>query len=329
MASALTHGWARALPHPVAAATRALLTAPVAPLLALAPPGVGAATTAASGSLCARLGALCYGLYGAWWLCFPAESLTRRDWRPSLLPDRPPVRSLGSWLLLRLRVAAPEPAGESLVAATSVASVREQPLGVWDAKIGHGFPSAVCRLSPVAGDEDALDLPAPLGRSRADPPSPSGATAPSRHAQAPSPLQALELFDLLHKESFDDDAAALVAPDWREDAEAALAAARAAAATGRTEVFRAEDYLAGVPDADRMSEVQKLRFQLMAWASKPNPKYENKRLKLKVDLGRDTPLEAGQEAPGALGLGDRAGPEVADTLGGDDGWTLAGPDVTV
>ena len=78
-----------------------------------------------------------------------------------------------------------------------------------------------------------------------------------------------------------------------------------------------------------MSEVQKLRFQLMAWASKPNPKYENKRLKLKVDLGRDTPLEAGQEAPGALGLGDRAGPEVADTLGGDDGWTLAGPDVTV
>lgn len=329
MASALTHGWARALPHPVAAATRALLTAPVAPLLALAPPGVGAATTAASGSLCARLGALCYGLYGAWWLCFPAESLTRRDWRPSLLPDRPPVRSLGSWLLLRLRVAAPEPAGESLVAATSVASVREQPLGVWDAKIGHGFPSAVCRLSPVAGDEDALDLPAPLGRSRADPPSPSGATAPSRHAQAPSPLQALELFDLLHKESFDDDAAALVAPDWREDAEAALAAARAAAATGRTEVFRAEDYLAGVPDADRMSEVQKLRFQLMAWASKPNPKYENKRLKLKVDLGRDTPLEAGQEAPGALGLGDRAGPEVADTLGGDDGWTLAGPDVTI
>lgn len=329
MASALTHGWARALPHPVAAATRALLTAPVAPLLALAPPGVGAATTAASGSLCARLGALCYGLYGAWWLCFPAESLTRRDWRPSLLPDRPPVRSLGSWLLLRLRVAAPEPAGESLVAATSVASVREQPLGVWDAKIGHGFPSAVCRLSPVAGDEDALDLPAPLGRSRADPPSPSGATAPSRHAQAPSPLQALELFDLLHKESFDDDAAALAAPDWREDAEAALAAARAAAATGRTEVFRAEDYLAGVPDADRMSEVQKLRFQLMAWASKPNPKYENKRLKLKVDLGRDTPLEAGQEAPGALGLGDRAGPEVADTLGGDDGWTLAGPDVTV
>lgn len=329
MASALTHGWARALPHPVAAATRALLTAPVAPFLALAPPGVGAATTAASGSLCARLGALCYGLYGAWWLCFPAESLTRRDWRPSLLPDRPPVRSLGSWLLLRLRVAAPEPAGESLVAATSVASVREQPLGVWDAKIGHGFPSAVCRLSPVAGDEDALDLPAPLGRSRADPPSPSGATAPSRHAQAPSPLQALELFDLLHKESFDDDAAALVAPDWREDAEAALAAARAAAATGRTEVFRAEDYLAGVPDADRMSEVQKLRFQLMAWASKPNPKYENKRLKLKVDLGRDTPLEAGQEAPGALGLGDRAGPEVADTLGGDDGWTLAGPDVTV
>lgn len=329
MASALTHGWARALPHPVAAATRALLTAPVAPLLALAPPGVGAATTAASGSLCARLGALCYGLYGAWWLCFPAESLTRRDWRPSLLPDRPPVRSLGSWLLLRLRVAAPEPAGESLVAATSVASVREQPLGVWDAKIGHGFPSAVCRLSPVAGDEDALDLPAPLGRSRADPPSPSGATAPSRHAQAPSPLQALELFDLLHKESFDDDAAALAAPDWREDAEAALAAARAAAATGRTEVFRAEDYLAGVPDADRMSEVQKLRFQLMAWASKPNPKYENKRLKLKVDLGRDTPLEAGQEAPGALGLGDRAGPEVADTLGGDDGWTLAGPDVTI
>lgn len=329
MASALTHGWARALPHPVAAATRALLTAPVAPFLALAPPGVGAATTAASGSLCARLGALCYGLYGAWWLCFPAESLTRRDWRPSLLPDRPPVRSLGSWLLLRLRVAAPEPAGESLVAATSVASVREQPLGVWDAKIGHGFPSAVCRLSPVAGDEDALDLPAPLGRSRADPPSPSGATAPSRHAQAPSPLQALELFDLLHKESFDDDAAALAAPDWREDAEAALAAARAAAATGRTEVFRAEDYLAGVPDADRMSEVQKLRFQLMAWASKPNPKYENKRLKLKVDLGRDTPLEAGQEAPGALGLGDRAGPEVADTLGGDDGWTLAGPDVTV
>lgn len=329
MASALTHGWARALPHPVAAATRALLTAPVAPFLALAPPGVGAATTAASGSLCARLGALCYGLYGAWWLCFPAESLTRRDWRPSLLPDRPPVRSLGSWLLLRLRVAAPEPAGESLVAATSVASVREQPLGVWDAKIGHGFPSAVCRLSPVAGDEDALDLPAPLGRSRADPPSPSGATAPSRHAQAPSPLQALELFDLLHKESFDDDAAALAAPDWREDAEAALAAARAAAATGRTEVFRAEDYLAGVPDADRMSEVQKLRFQLMAWASKPNPKYENKRLKLKVDLGRDTPLEAGQEAPGALGLGDRAGPEVADTLGGDDGWTLAGPDVTI
>jgi len=183
--------------------------------------------------------------------------------------------------------------------------VREQPLGVWDAKIGHGFPSAVCRLSPVAGDEDALDLP------------------------APSPLQALELFDLLHKESFDDDAAALAAPDWREDAEAALAAARAAAATGRTEVFRAEDYLAGVPDADRMSEVQKLRFQLMAWASKPNPKYENKRLKLKVDLGRDTPLEAGQEAPGALGLGDRAGPEVADTLGGDDGWTLAGPDVTI
>ena len=329
MASALTHGWARALPHSVAAATRALLTAPVAPLLALAPPGVGAATTAASGSLCARLGALCYGLYGAWWLCFPAESLPRRDWRPSLLPDRPPVRSLGSWLLLRLRVAAPEPAGESLVAATSVASVREQPLGVWDAKIGHGFPSAVCRLSPVAGDEDALDLPAPLGRSRADPPSPSGATAPSRHAQAPSPLQALELFDLLHKESFDDDAAALAAPDWREDAEAALAAARAAAATGRTEVFRAEDYLAGVPDADRMNEVQKLRFQLMAWASKPNPKYENKRLKLKVDLGRDTPLEAGQEAPGALGLGDRAGPEVADTLGGDDGWTLAGPDVTV
>ena len=329
MASALTHGWARALPHPVAAATRALLTAPVAPLLALAPPGVGAATTAASGSLCARLGALCYGLYGAWWLCFPAESLTRRDWRPSLLPDRPPVRSLGSWLLLRLRVAAPEPADESFVAATSVASVREQPLGVWDAKIGHGFPSAVCRLSPVAGDEDALDLPAPLGRSRADPPSPSGATAPSRHAQAPSPLQALELFDLLHKESFDDDAAALAAPDWREDAEAALAAARAAAATGRTEVFRAEDYLAGVPDADRMSEVQKLRFQLMAWASKPNPKYENKRLKLKVDLGRDTPLEAGQEAPGALGLGDRAGPEVADTLGGDDGWTLAGPDVTI
>ena len=48
-----------------------------------------------------------------------------------------------------------------------------------------------------------------------------------------------------------------------------------------------------------------------------------------LNMNRDTPLEAGQEAPGALGLGDRAGPEVADTLGGDDGWTLAGPDVTI
>ena len=66
------------------------------------------------GAMIGRLGAICYVLYALWWFAFPAEASTRRNWRPSLLPDLPPVHTLGSWLLSVLWIARPPPDGTEL-----------------------------------------------------------------------------------------------------------------------------------------------------------------------------------------------------------------------
>ena len=65
----------------------------------------------------ARTGALVYALAATWWFCFPAEGGSRTQWRSSLMPDWPPVRTASTRLLALLRLAREEPTLRELMVA--------------------------------------------------------------------------------------------------------------------------------------------------------------------------------------------------------------------
>ena len=114
-------------------------------------------------SVIARSAAAAYFLYLTWWHAFPAEALTRRYWRPSLLPDRPPVGSLGTWLMHLLCISAKPWGGDELIQRTSVSASPARPLTPSDAKLRHPFPSFFSRQAIPEEDYKATSVEARVG----------------------------------------------------------------------------------------------------------------------------------------------------------------------
>jgi hypothetical protein len=163
-AAMLHPGWPGALPPPLGAAVRILLPSPslrlsgtgsvllqmlsdaVRPLAHVAASvdaiGVGRRF---SGAVVSRVAAAAYGCYFMWWHAFPAEALTRRQFRASLLPMWQPVSTGGTWLLQRLRVASAPLGGDELIRRISVSAAPRRPLTESDEDLGHPFPSFLSR----------------------------------------------------------------------------------------------------------------------------------------------------------------------------------------
>ena len=172
LASPLVSAAAAAAAKPVAAATAAATAAAAAAAAPLLPAVTSAAAVARAfvlgfaplvqmttpGALVARLAATGYLLYAAWWLCYPAEAFSRRDWRPGFLPDVPPVSSAGTYLLEQALVARRPWAGDELVLTTTIPSRPNPTLTESDEIIGHPFPSYFTRQSPRS---DQLEAPRP------------------------------------------------------------------------------------------------------------------------------------------------------------------------
>ena len=201
-------------------------------------------------SLWARVGAFAYVLYTLWWCAFPAEALSRRNFRPSLLPDRRPVLTFGSFILSWAHVASPSPGGDALVVLCDKSASQNPIFTPSDIAVGHCFPQFALRR----GYEDTV-------------------------APRPQPHEGMHLLDLLYSERREGNRTLV---EWWKDEPAAYKASYLPPEEWPIRPWefweQLDKELGGQGRYSNMSESDKALFAQECFNAPPNPEYVGQRL---------------------------------------------------